>query len=60
MIEKETYTDELGRKVKTVHRTQSGALDYVNEYFYDNNHLNVNGAEIYTQFFLKRLKEEEI
>ena len=30
------------------------------EYFYDNNHLNVNGAEIYTQFFLKRLKDEGI
>ena len=30
------------------------------EYFYDNNHLNANGAEVYTQFFLKRLKEEGI
>jgi len=30
------------------------------EYFYDNDHLNVNGAELYTQFFLKRLMDEGI
>lgn len=34
--------------------------DYMNhpEYFYDNNHLNVNGAELYTQRILKILKDE--
>lgn len=30
------------------------------EYFYDNDHLNINGAELYTKYFLKTLKDEGI